>query len=305
MASNVRTNFHHGAISTGPPTIPVGLPPPSLFNMGKSATNDEQRDAKNLGFPSRLGQKRPAPSRATPNISYKKPTAYNALQSSAQNTINLLPPYSALESNAYATPPYTHHSEQPERARRSRPVYSPTAPGVPAYTSPPTSTGQFPITSGVETTRSRSVEPVPEPSSSISSTVDIDAESTQDTQDDNTDYNDMMSILNEFKSSPSTPQTNSLYKSEIASVDSSLTNYSTATTPEQTALKNEIIRVTKKLLSKKNLDRARFKHFCFHVTGNIFTRLCQKPDLSNPSKMVRSRKAKIAKLIEDELANAA
>jgi len=268
---------HMGRSAPAPapePTIPyappVGLPSPSELGLGKPTP----REPSNLGFPTRLGSKKrarqisggmsPLPSGGMP---YKKPTL--PVPSLPAN----LPSYAAVTQ---ASTPYI-------------PTY-----GNAPYKPPPTSQN-LPSPASVLGTRSSEPSlpvvhhtPLKEPSPPSNDT------SSQET----TDYNDLLSTLSEFGGA-TTPQGNRKSKREEG--DGENPEYSTPKTPEQSALKNEILKVTKKLLSKKNLDRPRFKHYCFHVTGNIFTRLCQKADLSNPAKMVRSRKSKIARLIDEEL----
>merc|ERR1711879_600173 len=79
-------------------------------------------------------------------------------------------------------------------------------------------------------------------------------------------------------------------------------SYKEARNDQEQALKAEVIKVIKKLLSKKNLPRDKFKFLCFHVSSNIFSRLVNKKDISRPQRMVKQRSGKISKLIDDELA---
>jgi len=81
--------------------------------------------------------------------------------------------------------------------------------------------------------------------------------------------------------------------------------YKLPTSPAQEKLLLHVIGAVKKCLKEHpTLDKKIFKFICKHAAGNIFTRLLQKKNLSNPSRMVNSRMGKIRSLVEQEVAKA-
>jgi len=80
------------------------------------------------------------------------------------------------------------------------------------------------------------------------------------------------------------------------------TNYPIPKNRQQQKLRYAILACVKKMLKqKKIINKKTFSFVCRHCTGNIYSRLCDKDDISKPDKMLRRRMDKIKSLVEDEI----